>query len=578
MPFRWCPNCLLERVSPIFARVSGLELALEDLNREFAGRYEFRRYIERGATGAVYHAFDLATSKDVAIKVLVEEITATKAVRARFEAEAAVMKRLSHGNIVRILDSGVTPIGLPYLVMDLVDGCDLRSLYAERTMQPSEALDLFSQICDAVTHAHSLGVLHLDLKPQNILVDGKDCVRVTDFGIARIVLPPTYPGATQGTLGAGDGWTFGYSAPEQIAGKRVDERADIYSLGAVLYEMLTGKLPVGAWKRPSECLQVDSRLDATLEKSLQPDPLDRHGSVAEFSSELLSLNTPLRIDSGISKPKGNGPNAAVSMGSSGNHPAAEAIQEKAHVRQGSPPQPSYKKRYSLAIMSALVGASLAAWLGNSGWRNPSGGNADRMTVDDLATAELPEPRYHTLISADFDDSTPFGVTKNSKSETALNNGFYTMRRTDYGSFGFSASASEAGDSTLIRTRTRISNSGIYAAESISAFWGVGFRSSGNGTYRVEIRGDGNWRFYCTRGGDYEAISPWSFSTTVRPAGDFNDLAIEAKGNRFEITINGTKLGSFEHQGPKSGCQQLHFGSHGNALLECDSFELLEQIN
>lgn len=579
MPFGWCPHCLLERISPALVRASALELPLQDLDREFAGLYEFRRYIERGASGAVYHAFDLTSSRDVAIKILAEEITATKAVRARFEAEATTMKRLDHKNIVRILESGVTPLGLPYLVMELVDGCDLRSLCEERAIQLAEALGLFTQICDAITHAHSFGVLHLDLKPQNILVDGQGCVRITDFGISRIMVPPLHAGATLGTLGAGDGWTFGYSAPEQILGKRVDERADIYSLGAILYELLTGKLPLGAWKRPSECGQIDPGMDVLVEKCLQPDPMDRYRTAAEFSAQLLSLNSPRRIEPVKSACPDNGRNAPVRLDPGDEDAANEVTQAHlAHTGERFSPKSSYKKRFSLVVLFILVGASLAAWLGNSAWWMLSGHTAGKMTAVEDTTAQVPEAPYHTLISADFDDYTPFGVTKNSKSETALNNGLYTMRRTDYGSFGFSASASEAGDSTLIRTRTRISNSGIYAAVSASAFWGVGFRSSANGTYRVEIRGDGNWRFYCTMGGDYEAISPWSFSTAVRLAGDFNDLAIKAKGNRFEITINGTKLGSFEHKGPKSGCQQLHFGSHGDALLECDDFELLEQIN
>ena len=158
MPCGWCPRCLLERLSPVFARAAGIEFALEDLDREFAGLYEFRQFIARGAVGLVYHAVDLSSNGDVAIKILAEEITATKAVRARFEAEAVAMKRLDHKNIVRIHESGVTAHGLPYLVMDLVDGCDLRSLCEERSMQPSEVLEIFSQICGAIAHAHSLGV------------------------------------------------------------------------------------------------------------------------------------------------------------------------------------------------------------------------------------------------------------------------------------------------------------------------------------------------------------------------------------------------------------------------------------
>ena len=302
MPYGWCPVCLLERVSTAFSRVGRPEPGLGDLDREFDGRYQFVRFIERGASGVVYHAIDLAGSRDVAIKILAEEIIATHEIRARFEAEAAAMQRLDHPNIVRMLDSGVTARGLPYLVMELVDGCDLRSLCVERLMDPFEAYGWFTAVCEAIIHAHSLGVLHLDLKPSNILIDGEGRVRVTDFGISRVVAPLPDAGATLGTIGAGPGWTFGYSAPEQIAGRRVDERSDIYALGALLYGLLTGHVPVGAWKKPGDCIAGGASLDPVIERALQGDPEFRYASVKEFHADLAKAMAAMAENPGPRSP------------------------------------------------------------------------------------------------------------------------------------------------------------------------------------------------------------------------------------------------------------------------------------
>ena len=283
-PFGWCPHCLLARVSPALSRSEGLELEVDDLDREFSGRYEFQEFIERGATGAVYHAVEVDGGREVAIKLLAEELAATESVRSRFEAEAATMGRLKHPNIVSILDSGVTALGLPYIAMELVEGCDLRALSSERQMQTDEVLDVLGQVCDAITHAHQAGILHLDIKPSNILVDDCGKVRVTDFGISRIA--PPVPGITMRTIGAGDGWSFGYSSPEQIQGARVDERADIYSLGAVLYELLTGELPVGSWRKAGDTLPAARPFDRIIERALQRDPQLRYQSVQEFHADL----------------------------------------------------------------------------------------------------------------------------------------------------------------------------------------------------------------------------------------------------------------------------------------------------
>lgn len=516
-------------------------------------QYQIDSFLGRGGMGAVYKGRQERLERSVAIKLLPCELADDPRFVDRFEREARTLARLDHPGIVSIYDFGQTDEGHLFFVMEFVDGTDLHRLISSDGIHANLALEIVGQVCEALQFAHSKGVVHRDIKPANILVTRDGRVKVADFGLARPLDPGKAGSMTMSRVIMG---TPDYMAPEQKRGEG-DHRVDLYALGVMLYEMLCGSPPQGAWQPPSQRVSVDVRLDHVVIKAMQVEPELRYQQALQVKTDLDAIHS-----SSIDK----NPTAS-------EPPASDSLSTKQRV---SPLTKRNKWLIAVSLcMLTLVPWSL--WIASSGSAVRKKTFYDEPTTGKIGLNEFPKPEYHTVISTSFDNSNPFGVNKNSKWETAVLDGYYTMRRTDYGSFGFTASASEAGDSTIVRVRARISNADIYAAGSATAFWGIGFRSSGNGVYRVEVRGNGDWRFYYTKGQDYQAISPWTFSSAIRPAGNFNDLMIKADGARFEVSINGSNLGSFEHQGPRSGCQQLLFGSHGDALLECDHFELLEEI-
>lgn len=203
--------------------------------------YEILSELHRGGQGVVYEAIQQSTHRKVAIKVLLAGRYATPEAQRRFEREIELVAGLKHPGIVAVYDSGRTRDGRQYCVMDLVDGQPLDKWLADRHPEPREALDLFARICDAVHYAHQRGVIHRDIKPSNIVVENDGSPSVLDFGLAR---PAGMTELLVSTTGQILG-TLPYMSPEQTRGSPddIDIRTDVYSLGIVLYEMLTGQYP-----------------------------------------------------------------------------------------------------------------------------------------------------------------------------------------------------------------------------------------------------------------------------------------------------------------------------------------------
>ena len=247
-------------------------------------QYEIQSLLGRGGMGAVYRARHRKLDRLVAIKILLPDLEGDPEFAERFEREARAMARLSHPGIVMIHDFGKES-GFFYLVLEHVDGASLRQLIADGTLSPRDALGLVPQICDALQFAHDAGIVHRDIKPENILVDQDGRARIADFGLAKMTgaQHPTI-GLTRSDQAMG---TPHYMAPEQIGGAgRVDHRADIYSLGVMLYEMLTGELPIGRFGPPSEKSQAGPKLDEVVMKSLESEPEKRYQQAREVKSEL----------------------------------------------------------------------------------------------------------------------------------------------------------------------------------------------------------------------------------------------------------------------------------------------------
>jgi serine/threonine protein kinase len=246
-------------------------------------------HLGRGGMGVVYKARQRNLNRPVAVKILPPSSGADPAFAERFTREAQALARLNHPNIVQVHDFGRTEDHF-YFVMEYVDGVNLRALIRDGNLKPEEALKIVPQICEALQFAHDEGIVHRDIKPENILLDKKGRVKIADFGLAKLLghaaddLSLTGTGQLMGTLG--------YMAPEQLQqAHRVDHRADIYSLGVVFYEMLTGQLPIGRFQPPSKKVQVDVRLDEIVLRSLETEPDRRYQHASDVKTDLASMSS-----------------------------------------------------------------------------------------------------------------------------------------------------------------------------------------------------------------------------------------------------------------------------------------------
>ena len=221
--------------------------------------YDVLREVTHGGQGVVYQAVQRSTKRKVAIKVMREGPFASKASRRRFEREIELAVSLKHPNIIAVFDSGVTGHGHAYYVMDYVRGRPITQYVKEKKLGLESCLALFATACDAVNHAHQKGVIHRDLKPGNILADAEGNVRILDFGLAKALTEPvgTVVSMTGGVVG-----TLPYMSPEQTRGNpdEIDTRTDVYSLGVILYEMLTGRYPYPVTGQMAEVIQQISEV------------------------------------------------------------------------------------------------------------------------------------------------------------------------------------------------------------------------------------------------------------------------------------------------------------------------------
>jgi serine/threonine protein kinase len=249
---------------------------------------EILELLGQGGMGAVYKARQKQLDRLVALKILPPQIGETEAFAERFTREAQSLAKLNHPRIVSVHDFGHTEAGLYYFIMEFVDGTDLRRVMQTGELSPVEALAIVPQICEALQYAHEEGIVHRDIKPENILLDKKGRVRIADFGLAKLL---DRPATTYTLTRAGQKMgTPHYMAPEQIEHPgQVDHRADIYSLGVVFYEMLTGELPLGRFPAPSQKVQVDVRLDQVVLHSLEKEPERRYQHVSEVKTDVEAI-------------------------------------------------------------------------------------------------------------------------------------------------------------------------------------------------------------------------------------------------------------------------------------------------
>ena len=260
-----------------------------------ADRYLIERTLGRGGMATVFLAHDRELQRPVALKVLADHLTGDAAVRKRFLREARLAARLSHPNVVQVFDAGDAD-GRSYIVMEYVPGETVADVLARcGNVTAVEAVDLVGQAAEGLQHAHEQGLVHRDVKPQNLLVRADGCVKVADLGIARAAEATRL--TERGTILG----TAAYLAPEQAAGEEVTAAADIYSLGAVLYQLLTGRTPyefsslaeLAARQASAEIVaprdleaDIPQPLEAVVMRCLARDPRFRVRSAAELAAEL----------------------------------------------------------------------------------------------------------------------------------------------------------------------------------------------------------------------------------------------------------------------------------------------------
>ena len=274
------------------------------IGRVLAGRYQINGFIGEGGMSRVWRALDQNTGKYVAIKVLREEYSEDESFIRRFDREAQAASRMSHPNIVNLLDVGVEDDGTRYLVMEYVQGKTLKRFIQESgALRPEIASQIIIRVLAALQHAHQNGVVHRDIKPQNILIDKEGTVKVADFGIARMANAQTVNQSDENVMGS-----VYYFSPEQARGAAVDARSDIYSVGVVFYEMLTGRVPFTGDTPVAIAMQhlqtpptppaevnpsVSSALDFVVLHAMEKKPRRRYQTAEEMLRDVrLALEHP----------------------------------------------------------------------------------------------------------------------------------------------------------------------------------------------------------------------------------------------------------------------------------------------
>ena len=285
-----CPACLLKQVAlgaDSLPNEPWTPPEIGELSTAFP-HLEIVELIGQGWMGAVYKARQKSLGRLVALKILAPHYATNPSFAERFSREAQALAELNHPHIVTVHDFGQAG-EFYFLMMEFVDGVNLRQAMRAGYFLPEQALAIVPSICEALQFAHDRGIVHRDIKPENLLLDKSGRVKIADFGIARILraeqastLAETTGRSQEAVLG-----TPPYMAPEQSEHPAmVDHRADIYSLGVVIYELLTGELPVGKFEPPSQKVQIDVRLDAIVLRALERNPDLRYQKIREMQTQM----------------------------------------------------------------------------------------------------------------------------------------------------------------------------------------------------------------------------------------------------------------------------------------------------
>ncbi len=352
-----CPRCLLQMnlgAPTQFTGESGARFTTnappppmppEEIAQHFP-QLEILECLGRGGMGVVYKARQPRLNRLVALKILAPGRQQDPQFAERFLREAQALAKLNHPNIVTVYDFGESD-GLYYLLMEYVDGVTLRGLLQGGKVESGQALAIVPRICEALQYAHEQGVVHRDIKPENVLLDKQGRVKIADFGIARMLGVEGLPAHTRDRYVIGTPY---YMAPEQVEHPlEVDHRADIYSLGVVFYEMLTGELPLGRFALPSQKVQLDVRLDDVVLRTLEKEPQRRYQQAGQVKTDVEHIT-------GVGT-SGGSPIPGVALGAPPRPPTPPPV---APPRGGFAANPPGESRFSGKAIAGIVWAALGA--------------------------------------------------------------------------------------------------------------------------------------------------------------------------------------------------------------------------
>ncbi|MDP1590426.1 MAG: serine/threonine-protein kinase, partial [Prosthecobacter sp.] len=382
-----CPRCILSQAMQSAPAKGPWQPPTAEELHQLLPQYEITALLGRGGMGAVYKGRQIALDRPVAIKILsntLEEADASFA--ERFKNEARALGKLAHPGIVGVYDFGEAANGLLYIVMEFIDGTDVARMIAKQgRLHTEHAMAITAHVCDALTYAHERGIIHRDIKPANIMVGYDGVVKVADFGLAKMSKSGE-SGLTQSGMAMG---TLYYMAPEALMlGTAVDHRADIYAVGVMLYQMLTGKLPQGLFELPS--LQVpglDPRYDGIIGKALREDRELRYPSTLDMRHDLDAILTQpvVKVEAAAEKAP-----AALETQARPQRPAGQPYRPP---QRAAPPSP--KKKPSKALILAGVGVLAVIALGflflGGTASQPSKATKDKPFVNNLGMKFVPVP-------------------------------------------------------------------------------------------------------------------------------------------------------------------------------------------
>lgn len=322
--------------------------------------YEILSFIAKGGMGAVYLARQKSLDREVAIKILPRQYGADASFRASFQAEAKSMAKFNHPNLIGIYDFGQVD-GLLYIIMEMVHGESLYHYSYGKTIDPEEASRIIIGICKGLSSAHSHGILHRDIKPANILLGPKASPKIGDFGLAR----PVGDHESDSAFG-----TPGYTAPEVMNDpSAVDQSTDIYSVGVMLYELLTGALPDNVYTPASTIAKCDARFDQIIRKATHPTPTMRYRSADDMADELEKVCQQNSSNRLLTRPAthSNNRNALAVPAAAGSRPGlqASAAGSRARSTPASVPPPKVGSNVpfirNVIIIIGLLAAIYIAW-------------------------------------------------------------------------------------------------------------------------------------------------------------------------------------------------------------------------